>query len=51
MKKSYTFSSYTAVEPVNDNTPLPDVDSLLGILTRIRAAESADVLPWPEGDV
>ena len=33
MKKSDTFSSYTVVEPINDDTPLPDLNSLLGILT------------------
>ena len=51
MKKSDTFSSYTVVEPINDDTPLPDLNSLLGILTRIRAGEGADGLPWPENDV
>jgi len=51
MKKSDTFSSYTIVEPINDDIPLPDLNSLLGILTRIRAGEGADGLPWPENDV
>lgn len=51
MKKSDTFSSYTVVEPINDDTPLPDLNSLLGILKRIRAGEGADGLPWPENDV
>ena len=44
-------SSYTVVEPINDDSPLPDLNSLLGILTRIRAGEGADGLPWPENDV
>ena len=51
MNESDTFSSYTVVEPVNDDTPLPDLNSLLGILERMRGCEGADGLPWPENDV
>ena len=51
MNESDTFSSYTVVEPINDDTPLPDLNSLLGILKRMRGCEGADGLPWPENDV
>ena len=51
MNESDTFSSYTVVEPINDDTPLPDLNYLLGILTRIRAGEGADGLAWPENVV
>lgn len=51
VNKSDTFSSYTVVEPINDDTPLPDLNSLLGILKRMRGCEGADGLPWPENDV
>lgn len=51
MNESDTFSSYTAVELINDDTPLPDLNSLLGILKRMRGCEGADGLPWPENDV
>ncbi|WP_223880369.1 hypothetical protein [Stenotrophomonas sp. Br8] len=51
MSESDTFSSYTVVEPINDDTPLPDLNSLLGILKRMRDCEGADGLPWPENDV
>lgn len=39
MSESETFSSYDAVEPINDDTPLPDLNSLLGILKRMRGCE------------
>ncbi len=51
MNESDTFSSYTVVEPINDDAPLPDLNSLLGILKRMRGCEGADGLPWPENDV
>ncbi len=51
MNDSDTFSSYTVVEPINDDTPLPDLNSLLSILKRMRGCEGADGLPWPENDV
>jgi len=51
MNESDTFSSYTVVEPINDDTPLPDLNSLIGILKRMRGCEGADGLPWPENDV
>ena len=51
MNESDTFSSYTVVEPINDDTPLPDLNSLLGILKRMRGCEGADGHPWPESDV
>ncbi|WP_313207550.1 hypothetical protein [Stenotrophomonas sp.] len=51
MSESETFSSYAAVEPINDDTPLPDLNSLLGILKRMRGCEGADGHPWPETDV
>ncbi|WP_256643794.1 hypothetical protein [Stenotrophomonas sp. 9(2022)] len=51
MNDSDTFSSYTVVEPINDDTPLPDLNSLLGILKRMRGCEGADGHPWPETDV
>lgn len=46
-----TVSSYTVVEPINDETPLPDLNSLLGILKRMRGCEGVDGQPWPETDV
>ncbi|MHC9011892.1 hypothetical protein ACYX79_09755 [Stenotrophomonas rhizophila] len=46
-----TFASYAAVEPINDDTPLADLNTLLGILKRMRGCEGADGLPWPENDV
>lgn len=51
MNDSENFSSYTTVEPINDDTPPPDLNSLIGILKRIRRCEGADGLPWPENDV
>ena len=48
MNESDTFSSYTVVEPINDDTPLPDLNSLLGILKRMRGCEGADGHPWPD---
>lgn len=51
MNESDTFSSYTVVEPINDDTPLPDLNCLLGILKRMRGCEGADGHPWPENDV
>ena len=51
MNESNTFSSYAAVEPINDDTPLPDLSTFLGILKRMRGCEGADGLPWPENDV
>ena len=51
MKEADTFSSYTVVESINDDTSLPDLSSLLGILKRMRGCEGADGLPWPENDV
>ncbi len=51
MNEADTFSSYTVVEPINDDTPLPDLNSLLGILKRMRGCEGADGHPWPETDV
>jgi len=51
MNESDTFSSYAVVEPINDDTPLPDLNSLLGILKRMRGCEGADGHPWPETDV
>ena len=39
MNESDTFSSYTVVEPINDDTPLPDLNYLLGILKRMRGCE------------
>jgi len=47
MSESDTFSSYAAVKPINDDTPLPDLNSLLGILNRMSGCEGADGLPWP----
>jgi len=35
-------SSYTVVEPINDDTPPPDLNSLLGILKRMRGCEGVD---------
>jgi len=49
MNESDTFS-HTVVEPINDDTPLPDLNSLLGILKRMRDCEGADGLPWLEND-
>lgn len=51
LNESDTFSSCTVVEPINDDSPLPDLNSLLGILKRMRGCEGADGLPWPENDV
>lgn len=51
MNESDTFSSYTVVEPINDDTSLPDLNYLLGILKRMRGCEGADGHPWPETDV
>jgi len=51
MNDSDTFSSYTVVEPINDDTPLPDLNYLLGILKRMRGCEGANGQPWPENDV
>ena len=51
MSEPDTFSSYAAVEPINDDTPLPDLSTFLGILKRMRGCEGADGLPWPENDV
>lgn len=51
MNDSETFSSYAAVEPINDDTPLPDLSTFLGIFKRMRGCEGADGLPWPENDV
>ncbi|MGE8267511.1 MAG: hypothetical protein ACN6PT_00895 [Stenotrophomonas geniculata] len=51
MNESDTFSSYTVVEPINDDTPLPDLNSLPSILKRLRSCEGADGQPWPENDV
>ncbi|WP_241658873.1 hypothetical protein [Stenotrophomonas rhizophila] len=39
MSESESFSSYTVVEPINDDTPLPDLNYLLGILKRMRGCE------------
>ncbi|WP_261997457.1 hypothetical protein [Stenotrophomonas sp. Ste96] len=41
MSESDTFSSYAAVEPINDDTPLPDLSTFLGILKRMRACADA----------
>ncbi|MEM1490036.1 hypothetical protein SH041_18280 [Stenotrophomonas geniculata] len=51
MNDSDILSAYTVVEPINDDTPLPDLNSLLGILKRMRGCEGADGHPWPETDV
>lgn len=51
ISESDIFSSYTAVEPINDDTPIPELNSLLGILKRTRGCEGADGVPWPENDV
>lgn len=51
MNESDTFSSYTVVEPINDDTPLPALNSLLGILKRMRGCEGADGHPWSKTDV
>lgn len=51
MNESDTFFAYTVVEPINDDTPLPELNSLLGILKRMRDCEGADGLTWPENDV
>lgn len=51
MNESDTFSSYTVVEPINDDTPLSDLNSLLDILKRMRGCEGTDGHPWPETDV
>jgi len=51
MSESESFSSYTVVEPINDDTSLPDLSTFLGILKRMRGCEGADGLPWPENDV
>lgn len=51
MSESETFSSYAAVEPINDDTPTPDLKSLLRILKRMRGCAGADGLPWSENDV
>ncbi len=45
MNESDTFSSYTVVEPINDDTPLPDLNSLLGILKRMRGCEGSRWAP------
>lgn len=51
MNESDTLSSYTAVEPINDDASLRDLNHLLGILKRIRGCEGSDGYPWPETDV
>lgn len=51
MNESETFSSCTAVEPINNDTPLPDLNYPLGILKRMCGCEGADGLSWPENDV
>lgn len=51
MSESDTFSSYAAVEPINEDAPLPDLNSLLGIVERMHGCEGADGLPLPESDV
>lgn len=51
MKDSDILSAYTVVEPINDDTPLPDLSSLLSILKRLRSCEGTDGQPWPENDV
>jgi hypothetical protein len=45
MSESDTISSYAAVESINDDTPLPDLSTFLGILKRMRGCEGADGLP------
>ncbi|WP_455947804.1 hypothetical protein [Lelliottia jeotgali] len=45
MSESDAFSSYAAVEPINDDTPLPDLSIFLGILNRMRGCEGCDGLP------
>lgn len=45
MSEPETLSSYAAVEPINDDTPLPDLSTFLGILKRMRGCEGADGLP------
>lgn len=51
MSESDTFSSYAAIESINDDTLLPDLNFLVGILKRMRDCEGADGLLWPENDV
>jgi len=51
MSESDTISSYAAVESIDDDTSLPNLNSLLGILKRMRGCDGADGLPWPENDV
>jgi len=41
VNESDTFSSYTVVEPINDDTPLFDLNNLLGILKRMGGCEGA----------
>lgn len=45
MSESDAFSSYAAVEPINDDTPLPDLSIFMGILNRMRGCEGCDGLP------
>jgi len=40
MNDSDTYASYAVVESINDDTPLPNLNSLLGILKRMRAAKA-----------
>ena len=51
MNESNTFASYTVVEPIDDGTPLPDLNYLPGILKRIRDCQGEDGLSWPENGV
>lgn len=49
MNESDTFSSYAAVEPIDDDTPLPDLSTFLGIFKRMRGCADARVLMGPPG--
>jgi hypothetical protein len=45
MNESDILSAYTVVEPVDDETSLPDLNYLLGILKRMHGCEGADGRP------
>lgn len=51
MGESETFSSDAAIESINDDTPLPDLNFLFGILKRMRDCDGVDGLLWRENDV
>ncbi|AWH35126.1 hypothetical protein C1930_08835 [Stenotrophomonas sp. SAU14A_NAIMI4_8] len=46
-----TVSTYTVVEAINDDTPLPDLNSVRCMLKPMCGCEGADAYWWPETDV